>query len=303
VQPVASQFLRGKLGFLVIAGGAELGQACRMRVLSLLCVDALLSTRAKFRRFLRSFALCVSILGLTACQSLTVTERQQYDNLISQGAEPIEKKDPAAAAFLNVGPGLGDLYLEQWGVFWLDFLLWYPSVIWAVPQGYVSATNINMRETVVHYTIGKGAGFGYDINRYKSPAISSTEEAGSDGLLDAVAPYQSSRPEQHSYDPSGRRHSTSVERQIAVSGPAKDQRSSAQPGGVADGWHHPANWKRVEKGMSQFQVVSLLGHSTSVEDISSFRKLFYRGEVNGNSVSGNIKLESDRVWQINIPVF
>ena len=58
------------------------------------------------------------------------------------------------------------------------------------------------------------------------------------------------------------------------------------------------------RARSESQVVGILGKSTSVENVGPFRTLFYRGNVPGSgSVSGNIKLTDDRVWQINKPVF
>lgn len=69
-------------------------------------------------------------------------------------------------------------------------------------------------------------------------------------------------------------------------------------------WHDRASWGSVKNGMSEAQVVSLLGRPTSVETIGSFKTLFYRGAVpSSGSVSGNIKLQDDRVWKVNIPVF
>ncbi|MFQ2006792.1 hypothetical protein ACK34G_15935 [Aeromonas veronii] len=96
-----------------------------------------------------------------------------------------------------------------------------------------------------------------------------------------------------------------LERQLSTSAPASTigKRSPAPAGTVTGGWHSPANWGRVKDGMSQSQVVSLLGQPTSIENIGPYRTLFYRGEVNGSFVSGNAKLTDDRVWQVNEPVF
>lgn len=95
-----------------------------------------------------------------------------------------------------------------------------------------------------------------------------------------------------------------LERQLAPAAPPSQQRrSSTQSGGVAGGWHSPASWGRLKDGMSQSQVVSILGQPTSIENIGPYRTLFYRGEVNGSFVSGNVKLTDDRVWQVNEPVF
>ena len=101
----------------------------------------------------------------TACNTLTPLEEQQYENLIRQGAEPIQEKDPAVAGALNLLVGIGDLYNGQYGAFALDLLLWWPSVVWAVPQGIITARNTNKKATITHYTVGPGVAQGYDANR------------------------------------------------------------------------------------------------------------------------------------------
>ncbi|MBI3044198.1 MAG: hypothetical protein HYY78_15365 [Betaproteobacteria bacterium] len=69
-------------------------------------------------------------------------------------------------------------------------------------------------------------------------------------------------------------------------------------------WHDKNSWGRVKDGMSEAQVMSILGRPTSVNTVGGFKTIFYRGEVAGSgSVSGNVKLQDDRVWQVNKPVF
>jgi hypothetical protein len=89
-------------------------------------------------------------------------------------------------------------------------------------------------------------------------------------------------------------------------GPVTGREENTQVGvqALATPWKSPSVWERVKNGMSQEQVVALLGRPTSVENAGSFRTLFYRGDVVGSGfVSGNIKLDDDRVWQVNKPVF
>ena len=71
------------------------------------------------------------------------------------------------------------------------------------------------------------------------------------------------------------------------------------------GWMQEANWSRVRNGMSELQVIGILGPPTSAETtVSGFRTLYYRGPIAGSGfVSGNVKLNDDRVWQTNKPVF
>jgi len=108
-------------------------------------------------RFL-SAAVLMSVLVGAGCSSLSPVEKHQYENLICQGAEPVVDKKPGVAAALNVLPGIGDLYTKQYGAFALDFLFWWPSVIWAVPQGAVTAGNLNKKATIAYYTLGAGKG-------------------------------------------------------------------------------------------------------------------------------------------------
>lgn len=107
----------------------------------------------------------VLTLVLSACNSLSPHEEQQYENLIAQGAEPVVKKKPALAGALNVLPGFGDIYTREWGAFALDFLFWWPSVVWAIPQGVMTAENINKKATIAHYSIGAGSDSGFDPDR------------------------------------------------------------------------------------------------------------------------------------------
>lgn len=73
---------------------------------------------------------------------------------------------------------------------------------------------------------------------------------------------------------------------------------------TGSGWKEPSNWDRIRDGMSEKQVVSILGKPTSIEDSGVFRTLFYQGEVSGSGyISGNVKLTDDRVYFINKPVF
>ena len=119
-------------------------------------------------RFSQKIACSVVVsCGLTACNSLSQHEQQQYDNLISQGASPQTPHNPALAAGLNLLPGIGDLYNGEYGAFALDLLLWWPSVVWAVPQGAITADNYNKKATIIYYTVGPGAGQ-YDANKHRN---------------------------------------------------------------------------------------------------------------------------------------
>mgnify|MGYP003917135959 FL=1 len=72
-------------------------------------------------------------------------------------------------------------------------------------------------------------------------------------------------------------------------------------------WTIPANWDRLEEGMSEEQVVTILGPPTKREEqFLSYVQLFYEGEVEGiGFVSGSITLERNQVaaWMTDRPAF
>jgi len=68
------------------------------------------------------------------------------------------------------------------------------------------------------------------------------------------------------------------------------------PGNIFDAWNTPSNWERLERGMSEPEVVAILGQPTSREEsLLGFVMLSYRGNVPGSGfVSGNIELSVGR---------
>ena len=79
------------------------------------------------------------------------------------------------------------------------------------------------------------------------------------------------------------------------------------PSAAQGDWTIPANWDRIEEGMSEEQVVAILGPPTKREEqFLSYLQLSYEGQVEGSGfVSGNITLERNQVagWMIEPPVF
>ncbi len=113
-------------------------------------------------------SVLIMVALLSGCASMTKFEADNYRELEDLGAECDKVADPGAAAILNVLPGFGDIYLasgngansSNWGAFVLDLLFWPVSVVWAIPQGGITATNINKKECVGYYhhtTRGKKA--------------------------------------------------------------------------------------------------------------------------------------------------
>ena len=72
---------------------------------------------------------------------------------------------------------------------------------------------------------------------------------------------------------------------------------------TSDGWHNLTNWQSIKHGMSERQVISILGQSTSSIGLLPIRTIYYRGKVNGSFVTGNIVLDDGRVMAVSIPMF
>ncbi len=110
-------------------------------------------------RVLTRVAVVLAVLvGLAAsgCSALNEYEQAQYELLVSEGNAPLEPYSPASAGILNVLPGFGDAYNEQWGAFVCNLLLWPLSVVWGIPEAVITAQNQNMKRTVYYYTLGPG---------------------------------------------------------------------------------------------------------------------------------------------------
>lgn len=103
------------------------------------------------------FSLFVSING---CTTLRTGERYEYERLEKRlsavGLEPERRKDPTLAGALNVLPGVGNAYLNQWGIFVANLLFWPLSVVWGVPQAAIDASTINKQDTLYFYNYADG---------------------------------------------------------------------------------------------------------------------------------------------------
>lgn len=109
----------------------------------------------------KSFAAVLLVSFLTVgCAPLSPVEEVQYKNLekdlmVAQ-LEDVQKKNPGAAAALNLLPGFGNLYIGQPGYFAGNLLLWPFSVLWGIPQAAIDAENINKKHTLAYYQYGEG---------------------------------------------------------------------------------------------------------------------------------------------------
>jgi hypothetical protein len=69
-------------------------------------------------------------------------------------------------------------------------------------------------------------------------------------------------------------------------------------------WHRPSNWTQIKKGMSEAQVVEILGPPTSVDSSIDKRILLYTPDSSSTStLQGSVTLVDDRVIAMTPPAF
>jgi hypothetical protein len=69
-------------------------------------------------------------------------------------------------------------------------------------------------------------------------------------------------------------------------------------------WHRPASWNQIKTGMSEADVVALLGPPTSVDSSIDQRTLLYAPDSKSTStLKGSVTLIDDRVSAMTPPVF
>jgi hypothetical protein len=103
-----------------------------------------------------------------------------------------------------------------------------------------------------------------------------------------------------------------LERRAGVSQP----RSELEPSPRADGrqantpvpsgpqpWHTAPAWERIHPGMSEAEVVAVLGAPTVAESVGVLKSLFYRGLAGRAELSGHVNLKEGRVVAVSKPAF
>ena len=69
-------------------------------------------------------------------------------------------------------------------------------------------------------------------------------------------------------------------------------------------WHQASNWTLIKKGMSEAQVVEILGPPTRVDSSIDVRTLLYQPDARSTStLNGSVTLTDDRVTAAKPPVF
>jgi hypothetical protein len=76
----------------------------------------------------------------------------------------------------------------------------------------------------------------------------------------------------------------------------------AAPAPRTDGWLVAANWQRLSEGMSEKEVLAILGPPTSARPEAGARVLFYAMEVGPEAIlAGHVTLREQRVTEIVAP--
>ncbi len=74
--------------------------------------------------------------------------------------------------------------------------------------------------------------------------------------------------------------------------------SSPQP------WHSAPAWARVKPGLTEPEVVAILGPPTAADSVGTLKSLFYRGTApGGRALSGHVNLKDSRVVAVSRPAF
>ncbi len=69
-------------------------------------------------------------------------------------------------------------------------------------------------------------------------------------------------------------------------------------------WHAALNWALIRNGMSEKQVVDLLGPATRVQSVVDVRTLYYQPDPRSESTAhGSVTLKGDRVTNSDAPDF
>ena len=79
-------------------------------------------------------------------------------------------------------------------------------------------------------------------------------------------------------------------------------RSSAAPTTSSTAWIEAARWDRVRAGMSELEVINILGPPTSLRQEGDARVLLYAMEIgSANFLGGSVELRDQAVSAINKP--
>lgn len=77
--------------------------------------------------------------------------------------------------------------------------------------------------------------------------------------------------------------------------------STTAPAASTD-WVDPGKWRKVRPGMSELDVISLLGTPTSLREVDGARVLFYAMEIGPSAfLSGSVRFHERAVSEVQVP--
>ena len=86
-------------------------------------------------------------------------------------------------------------------------------------------------------------------------------------------------------------------------GPSAARSSSAPAGASSTAWLEATRWDRVRKGMSELEVIDVLGPPSSMREENGARVLLYAMEIGSSGfLGGSVEFRDRAVTAINKPV-
>jgi len=68
-------------------------------------------------------------------------------------------------------------------------------------------------------------------------------------------------------------------------------------------WHTAPAWARVKPGMTEAQVIAILGAPSAAEAVGALKSLFYRGVPGRVELGGHVNLKDGQVVAVSQPAF
>ncbi len=85
--------------------------------------------------------------------------------------------------------------------------------------------------------------------------------------------------------------------------PRSPDSKAAAPATGPQPWHTAPAWGRIKPGMTEQEVIAILGPPTAADSIGALKSLFYRDVPGRADLHGHVNLKDGRVVAVNQPVF
>jgi hypothetical protein len=94
-----------------------------------------------------------------------------------------------------------------------------------------------------------------------------------------------------------------LSQQLSRSGATAGGTKSSAQASISTTWLAAGNWRRVQPGMSELEVIDVLGLPTSMRTSQDGRVLLYATEIGSSGfLSGSVTLRDGRVTEVAQPV-